>query len=829
MSAVAAPPDLDRAPDADKLRIYTRKKLALATQLRALIEALKKRGSEARMRRCEALMVKLAEDRFTLAVLGQFKRGKSSLMNAIIGRELLPTGVLPLTSAITVLKFGPVERLVVRREGSPFPEIVPVSALSNYVTENGNPGNRRRVKTATLEVPLSFLRRGLEFVDTPGVGSAIEENTATTYSFVPECDAALFVTSVDTPLTASELDFLRAIREHVGKLFFVVNKIDLAPNERERDEILQFVRERLGEATALESPRIFPVSARLALAGAEGGERSGLENLQAALATFLSEEKSAVLLRVIIEKALRIIEEEASELRLHRRARSLPDEDVRARVESLRHAWEELARGREELIAQLRDDCLRSASALAAAQLDEICRVAKERLPNDINLLLTRGGWRLGEELTERWTGIVAQQSSDHLSSWLREFPRELKDEWSRLLAKFSPAIEANLREISALAASTFDLKRHPADEVLPPVASNPVFSHRAAAVHEMRRSSNWVYWVPARLARHSLNTRLLTETLRFLMSEREQALEAVAEAVTRMGDDCARALNATATEMESRLTSAITGDVSGNNVFVEIQKALIALRNNESEVKTELEPLVRPTVPNKTARAQPAEPNPAQDLKTRGCAVCDHLVRKAFDFFAHWQYAIASEQDAQTKFASERGFCPLHMWQLHAVSSSLGESVGLARLVEHTSAMLKDSAATSDSAARIQLVLRDGDNCRVCQLLRASECDYIARMAAFVSEQTGREAYAKSQGLCLRHLARVLPHLRDEVAQFALSEASRHFEENAEDMQNYAIKRDALRRTLGNKDEEDAHERALVHFAGAKDVCTPWPEDREI
>src|SRR5207247_8231493 len=189
--AVAQRDSSPNESDPEKLGAYAKAKLAVATQLRGLLEILKKRGSESRFHRCEELMVKLAEDRFTLAVVGQFKRGKSSLMNAIIGRELLPTGVLPLTSAITVLKFGPVERVVVLRGSLQFPEVVPVSALASYVTENGNPGNRKKVKTATVEVPLPFLRRGLEFVDTPGVGSAIEANTATAYAFLPDCDAVL--------------------------------------------------------------------------------------------------------------------------------------------------------------------------------------------------------------------------------------------------------------------------------------------------------------------------------------------------------------------------------------------------------------------------------------------------------------------------------------------------------------------------------------------------------------------------------------------------------------------------------------------------------------
>jgi hypothetical protein len=107
-------------------------KLALAGQLRWLEEILKKRGSDGLVHNCQQLIVKLAEDRFVLAVVGQFKRGQSSLMNALIGRDLLPVGVLPLTSAITVLKFGPVERLVIQRMDSPFAEIVPVGELPEF-------------------------------------------------------------------------------------------------------------------------------------------------------------------------------------------------------------------------------------------------------------------------------------------------------------------------------------------------------------------------------------------------------------------------------------------------------------------------------------------------------------------------------------------------------------------------------------------------------------------------------------------------------------------------------------------------------------------------
>ena len=178
-------------------------------------------------------------------------------MNAVIGREILPTGILPVTSAVTILRFGPRERLLIPRPNSLLSEEAPVSALPEYVTQDRNPGNRKQIDSVYLELPLPFLRRGLEFVDTPGVGSAIDVNTATTMSFLPRCDAAVFITSVDTPMTAVETAFLADIRQHAEKLFFVVNKIDLMEG-REREEVLGYITQTIQQQTGAATLRIFP-------------------------------------------------------------------------------------------------------------------------------------------------------------------------------------------------------------------------------------------------------------------------------------------------------------------------------------------------------------------------------------------------------------------------------------------------------------------------------------------------------------------------------------------------------------------------------------------
>jgi hypothetical protein len=218
-----------------------------------------------------------------------------------------------------------------------------------------------------------------------------------------------------------------------------------------------------------------------------------------------------------------------------------------------------------------------------------------------------------------------------------------------------------------------------------------------------------------------------------------------------------------------------------------------------------------------------------ATDLRTRGCAVCDEVIRTARDFFAQWQYALASESESQSFFAAELGFCPPHFWQLHSMSSPWGESIGLARLTEHVSCLLAKLEHGSRATSDFRNLLRTSKNCRVCRMLDEAEIAYIKRLGSFVEDENGRQVYERSQGTCLRHLALLLGVSSDVTREFLLATASRRLQKTAEEMHNYAAKREANRRDLISSDERDAYMRALVHFVSAKDYATPRPDDREV
>jgi GTPase SAR1 family protein len=207
-----------------------------------------------------ALCAKLAEERFNVVVVGEFKRGKTTFVNALLGAEILPTAVAPLASIITALVWGREIRAEVAFQDGRV-EAVDHRELDGLITERGNPGNRLGVDRATVSYPSDYLRGGVLLVDTPGVGSVYGHNTDAVYAFVPEADAAIFLTSADQPVSANERAFLEEVSAEAARMFFVLNKTDHL-SARDLAESLAFTRRVLGETLAREVD-VYPVSARM--------------------------------------------------------------------------------------------------------------------------------------------------------------------------------------------------------------------------------------------------------------------------------------------------------------------------------------------------------------------------------------------------------------------------------------------------------------------------------------------------------------------------------------------------------------------------------------
>ncbi|MGC9159660.1 MAG: dynamin family protein [Terracidiphilus sp.] len=296
------------------LKQYEQEKFAIAAILRSA-QATDTKDQTLRAE-CQELLTRLAEDRFNLLVVGRFNRGKSTLMNALLGGDHLPTGMVPLTSVLTTVRYGSRRRLELSFHSTGMRREVPMTQLAEYGTQQGNPGNIRNIALASIELPVEILRRGLFFVDSPGLGSSMIENTQATERFLPQADAFILVTSYESSLSEEEDRILQRIQLTNRKLFMVVNKQDTV-SAKEREEVLSFVAERLDRFAFAEIPRIFSVSARMGLQAKLSGdekmrEESGLASFETELLRFLAEERSRLFLSNFYERAADLLARGAS-------------------------------------------------------------------------------------------------------------------------------------------------------------------------------------------------------------------------------------------------------------------------------------------------------------------------------------------------------------------------------------------------------------------------------------------------------------------------------------------------------------------------------------
>ena len=292
------------------LREYERRKFAIAEILRSASACVPEAGNE--LRACiQDLFARLAEDRFNLVIVGRFNRGKTSLMNAILGADRLPTGIVPLTSVITTVSYGTKERAILKYANRILDKEIPIALLSQHITQKNNPGNVQHIQTAEIQLPAEILRRGFYFVDTPGLGSVIVENSLTTQGFLPEADAFVLVTSYESPLSEEEIRFFRAGASSGRHIFVVLNKQDTATPEQ-RETALAFVHEHLSIAFGQTIPPIFSVSATEGLKAKQSKDNalldiSGVPDLEKALLGFLLTDRTREFLLQMRDRVRRVL------------------------------------------------------------------------------------------------------------------------------------------------------------------------------------------------------------------------------------------------------------------------------------------------------------------------------------------------------------------------------------------------------------------------------------------------------------------------------------------------------------------------------------------
>ena len=263
---------------------------------------------------------KLQDSSFLVGIMGEFRRGKSTVINALLGRQIVPSDIVPTSATINYVRWG----------ASPSAEInfkdgtvkrISVDELDGYITKitDESAAVASTVKNSVVYYPCPLCQNDVQIVDTPGVNDE-DSMTQVAEEVIPYLDAVVMVITVDSPLSQSEADFVRTkiMTSNLGQLLFVVNKLDnLEPEDRPRflenvklrtkQKILKGIADSVGQDSSqyhayqdmLPEIRVIGVSAREALRGKRSGDQRKIEEsnfgeFESALSHILTEQRGLV-------------------------------------------------------------------------------------------------------------------------------------------------------------------------------------------------------------------------------------------------------------------------------------------------------------------------------------------------------------------------------------------------------------------------------------------------------------------------------------------------------------------------------------------------------
>lgn len=384
---------------------------------------------------------KLRDNTYKVLVVGEAKRGKSSFINALIGRDILPTNVEVATSQVFEVRRAEKESYCLRFEDDSEQEIT-LGDLGRYGSQvvqdvEGPPRLDQIIRWIEVGVPAKFIPPNIRILDTPGLGALYAAHAQITQRFVPHADAVLFVLDSASPVGQPEIEFLEQILLATRRIFFIQTKIDLF-----RREDWQAIQERNQQILAdqfrgrLEDTRVWPISSTNLRKAADTGEEAYLmvsrhKELAAALQAFLfrvsgwARTTDAVIAArdyhaqcsQVLSARLTFVTEEAKQKTLEMQ------QEMQRRKIDFDSQWGANSTRRKELTAQIQRICNLGKQQMRQALLPggQIERDARDRIDALTTIEAAKAlGQSLSEDLVARtvklWQGLcqAAAEQAGH-------------------------------------------------------------------------------------------------------------------------------------------------------------------------------------------------------------------------------------------------------------------------------------------------------------------------------------------------------------------------------------------------------------------------------
>ncbi|CAM3880411.1 dynamin family protein [Alkalicoccus chagannorensis] len=399
----------------DALSIFNNKKQIVEDHLSRLKHIAKLLSIEQMEDNLNAIQSHLQKERFSIAVVGEFSRGKSTFINALLGAKVLPMKTRPTTAVINRITYGETTQYSIHyREDKQQPSRrINLDDFNKLVApmepDDENSEEIRQfeeamdyhenISSVEINYPSEWCRKNVEIIDTPGVNDLQESREEITHSLIPMCDTAIMLLSATQPLSKSEFDFLknRILDEaHIKKIFFVVNFKDQLITENSREKSKRYIEEELSKL--LKKPKVYLVSSKdhlhhqleksgdgFRVAPTLNEEETGMKELGESLNAFLANERGAVkLAKPISEIASRC--KELDQLIIAPRLGSLekPIRDIEIGVEETKDQLKQMTRERDRQLRDFRENLEKSEEQLKTI-FKETFKMIKDRAVSSVD------------------------------------------------------------------------------------------------------------------------------------------------------------------------------------------------------------------------------------------------------------------------------------------------------------------------------------------------------------------------------------------------------------------------------------------------------------
>lgn len=393
----------------------------------------------------EAGRKKLMNHKFAVGFMGEFKRGKSTVINALLGQEIMPADILACTATMNRVTYDMTPHAqVIFSDGTA--EEVPVDQIKEYVTKLTEESEKRAesVEEAVVYYPCQFCQNSVDIIDTPGLNDD-DRMDRISEQVIPKLDAVIMVVVPGAPFGKSEADFVRTklLASDLGRLIFLVNKIDTV-RPRERERCIQGIREKIQTAVLdkmqeiygedskeykeaqakMGDIRIFPISAIQALDGRLDGddkllEESGILEFESALRHMLTSERGALELAAPLAALMRAVYEVTHLAETRKSSLQMSGEKFQVRQQEALRKINELRETKKQEVKRIKNagkdarmSLLPEAAALYSELESKLCRAVEQVNIDEASLANERGKKAAVQKLEEKINETLEKEFS---------------------------------------------------------------------------------------------------------------------------------------------------------------------------------------------------------------------------------------------------------------------------------------------------------------------------------------------------------------------------------------------------------------------------------